>query len=61
MTDDAKPYHLRLTDRFAFYDIVKTNMWHEWQAGDTVTDQSMIEQLESRHAPVQRISTEFKR
>jgi hypothetical protein len=52
-----KRYSLRLIERFGFYDTVKTQAWHEWQAGATVTDPREIEILEARNAPVERIAT----
>jgi hypothetical protein len=57
----TEKYHLRMTSRFGFYDERGTNMWHQFEPGDTVTDQGLIDRLESMDAPVQRIPTEFKR
>jgi hypothetical protein len=61
MKELADRYHLRLTARFGFYDTLRSQQWHEWQHGEVVTDHSLIEWLQSLHAPVQRIETEFKR
>jgi hypothetical protein len=58
MTEHERRYHLRITERFGFY---VSNQWHQWQAGDTVTEPILITTLESLGAPVQRIPTEFKR
>jgi hypothetical protein len=61
MTDERR-YHLRLKDRFAWYDTVGTQMWHDFPAGSVVTNPAEIEQLESRHAPTEKIyDGEFRR
>jgi hypothetical protein len=53
-----KPYHLRLTDRFVFYDPDHGSyLWREWAEGAIVTDSDDIKLLEARGAPVERIST----
>jgi hypothetical protein len=54
MTDERR-YSLRLTGHFAFYDIAKTQMWHEFAAGSVITEPAVIELLEAHHAPVQKI------
>jgi hypothetical protein len=53
--NEKRRYSLRLKDRFAFYDIAKTQMWHEWAAGAIVTNPDEIALLESIHAPVENI------
>jgi hypothetical protein len=61
MTDERR-YHLRLKDRFAWYDTVGTQMWHDFPAGSVVTNPAEIELLESRHAPTEKIyDGEFRR
>jgi hypothetical protein len=53
---NTKPYHLRLTERFVFYDPDHgSHLFREWPEGAIVTDQTEIELLESRGAPVERI------
>jgi hypothetical protein len=54
MTDERR-YHLRLKDRFAWYDTVGTQMFHQWPAGAIVTDPAEIALLEARHAPTEQI------
>ena len=54
MTDERR-YHLRLKDRFAWYDTVGTQMWHDFPAGSVVTNPAEIALLEARHAPTERI------
>ena len=54
MTDERR-YHLRLKDRFAWYDTVGTQMWHDFPAGSVVTNPAEIELLESRHASTEKI------
>jgi hypothetical protein len=55
MSDANRRYHLRLTERFGFYDTVKSQMWHEWPEGAIVTDPAEIELLEEKHAPTERV------
>ena len=55
MTKLADRYHLRLTARFGFYDANGTNMWHEFETGAVVSDQSLIQTLEARGAPTEQI------
>jgi hypothetical protein len=52
MTDNRK-YHLRLRDRFSWFDSTGSQQWHQWAPGDTETDQTMI--AESLNAPTERI------
>jgi hypothetical protein len=54
MTDERR-YSLRLKERFAWYDTVGSQMWHDFPAGAEIADQSMIELLETRGAPVERV------
>jgi hypothetical protein len=61
-TPDKRKYSLRLKERFAWYDTVGSQMWHDFPAGAEITDQSMIELLELRHAPTEKIyEGEFRR
>ena len=61
MTDERR-YHLRLKDRFAWYDTVGTQMWHDFPAGSVVTNPAEIELLELRYAPTEKIyEGEFRR
>jgi hypothetical protein len=55
MTEALNTAHLRLTDRFAFYDEHGSYLWREWPEGAIVTDPSDIKLLEARGAPVERI------
>ena len=48
-------YHLRMTDKFAWFDSTGSQQWHQWAPGDTETDQTMIALLESLNAPTERI------
>jgi hypothetical protein len=54
MTDTRK-YSLRLRERFAFYDTVKSQMWHDFPAGSVISDPAVIELLEARGASSERI------
>jgi len=58
MTDlNTTRHHLRLIERYVFYDIGinGSQLWREWPEGAIVTDQSEIELLEARGAPIERI------
>ena len=55
MPETTTQYSLRLLERFAFYDHVKTNVFRDWPAGAVVTDPDEIKLLEERGAPVERI------
>jgi hypothetical protein len=56
MISDIKPkHHLRLTERFAFYDEHGSHLWRDWPEGAIVTDPHDIELLTARGAPVERI------
>ena len=52
---NTKPYHLRLTSRYVFYDLEKSQLFRDWPEGAIVTDPDEIELLEARGAPVERI------
>ena len=53
-----KPYHLRLAGRFVVYDPEHgLLLWREWPEGAIVIDQTEIELLEARGAPVERVET----
>ena len=52
---NMKPYHLRLTSAFAFYDQDGSRLWRSWSEGQIVTDGGDIKLLEARGAPVERI------
>jgi hypothetical protein len=54
-------YHLRMTDKFAWFDSTGSRQFHQFEPGDVVSDRGLIKLLESISAPVQRIPTEFKR
>ena len=55
MTENRR-YHLRLRDRFAWYDTVTSQQWHEFPAGYVATDQREIALLESiSGAPTEKI------
>jgi hypothetical protein len=60
---EKRQYHLRLKDRFAWYDTVGSQMFHEFPAGAVVTNPTEIALLEAHHAPTEKIFeiTEFKR
>ena len=49
-------YHLRLTSRYTVYVESGSNLFRDWPAGAIVSDQVEIAFLESRDAPVERIS-----
>jgi len=54
---NTKPYHLRLTGHYVFYDPERGSyLFREWHEGAIVTDQTEIELLESHAAPVERIN-----
>jgi hypothetical protein len=52
---EPKPYSIRLTSRFAFYDEKGSHLWREWPEGAVVTDPDDIELLEARGAPTDLI------
>jgi hypothetical protein len=56
MPEFSKRYSLRLTERYVFYDPDHgSHLFREWPEGAIVTDQTEIELLEARSAPVERI------
>jgi hypothetical protein len=56
MTESVKRYHLRLTARYVFYDPEHGSyLFRAWPEGAVVTDQTEIELLEARGAPVEHI------
>jgi hypothetical protein len=54
MTENRR-YHLRLKERFAWYDTVGSQMWHDFPAGSVITDPAVIDLLEMRLVPAERI------
>jgi hypothetical protein len=52
---NTKPYRLRLTARYGFYDEHGSRLWREWPDGAIVTDPDEIKLLEGRGAPVETI------
>jgi hypothetical protein len=55
----AKPhYHLRLLERHVVYVESGSNLFRDWPAGAIISDPDVIEFLESRDAPVERIEPE---
>jgi hypothetical protein len=52
---DKRKYSLRLRERFAWYDTVGSQMWHDFSAGSVISDPAVIELLEARGAPVEKI------
>ena len=53
---NTQRYHLRLTDRYVFYDPEHGSyLFRAWPEGAIVTDPDEIELLEARGAPVERI------
>jgi hypothetical protein len=52
-----RPYRLRLLERVAFYDDVKTNRFWDWPKGTIISDQTQIELIEARGGLVERIET----
>ena len=39
-TPDKRKYSLRLKERFAWYDTVGSQMWHDFPAGAEITDEA---------------------
>jgi hypothetical protein len=54
-TPDMRKYSLRLRERFAWYDTVGSQMWHDFPAGSVISDPAVIELLEARGASSERI------
>jgi hypothetical protein len=52
MTDNAKPYHLRMMRHFWFYDD-RRHCSREWLARDIVSDPADIEWLTNIGAPIE--------
>jgi hypothetical protein len=52
---ENRRYSLRLRERVAWYDTIKSNMWHDFPAGSVISDPAVIELLEARGAPSERI------
>jgi hypothetical protein len=56
MTENiTRPYSLRLKERFAWYDTVGTQMWHDFPAGSVVTNPAEVALLETIQAPTEKI------
>jgi hypothetical protein len=62
MTENNKPYHLRLKEAFSWYDIAGSQMFHTWEAGAVLTDPAQIALIESRGIAADKIfEGEFRR
>jgi hypothetical protein len=53
--DTKRRYHLRLTGKFATYVDSWSQHWNEWTAGSVIEDPAVIELMEARGAPTERI------
>lgn len=60
MTELVNTKQYRLTGDFAFYDDRGSHLWREWPEGAIVTDQSEIDFLTARGAPVEKIEIDLK-
>jgi hypothetical protein len=56
--DKAKHHHLRLLGRVAFCEEVRVWLLFDQPEGTIVSEQAVIELLEARGAPVERIETQ---
>ncbi len=61
MTEFAKRYHLRLLERFVFYDPDHgAHLFRDWARGAIISDPTEIAFLELRDAPVERVPLNLK-
>jgi hypothetical protein len=52
----AKRYHLRLLEQVAFCEEVRVRLLFDQPEGTIVSEQAVIDMLEARGAPVERIA-----
>jgi hypothetical protein len=53
--DTKQRYQIRLLERCAFYDDVKTHQFRDFPAGTIISDPAVIGEIETRGALVEKI------